>query len=111
MNYSQATQIPERIRGETDEIVIEKQAIMDVLLESRVWGAKYLSNPFPYVVKDITQAKEKEIMGMKKCFAVNYNKYLHFKNMKLKEIGERKDVVSEFLELGKSKDEFIKKLN
>jgi hypothetical protein len=38
INYSQASTPRPRIRGETDEIVIEKQALMDVLLDTRVWG-------------------------------------------------------------------------
>ena len=34
---------------------------MDVLLSSRVWGEKYICNPFPYVEEDITKINEKEL--------------------------------------------------
>ncbi len=72
INYSEATRIPERLRGETDDLLIEKQAIMDVLLESRTWGEKYIANPFPYLTDDITSVKKSELELMKKCFYLNY---------------------------------------
>lgn len=81
---------------------------MDVMLESRVWGAKYLSNPFPYILDDITRANEKELNGMKKCFAVNYNKYDQFKNISFKEINEKKTVVEALLEKSKQVEEIMK---
>ena len=81
---------------------------MDVLLESRVWGVKYISNPFPYVLEDISRANEKDLYGMKKCFAVNYNKYLQFKNLKMKEIGGRKSVGAELLEKSRKSEDFLK---
>ncbi len=28
---------------------------MDVILNTRVWGEKYISNPFPYVEEDLTK--------------------------------------------------------
>lgn len=49
INPSEATRIPDGFPGETAEDLIEKQAIMDVLLESRTWSKGYLSNPFPYL--------------------------------------------------------------
>lgn len=77
-------------------------------MDSRVWGAKYLSNPFPYIIDDITKANENELNGMKKCFAVNYNKYMQFKNIKLKEIGEKKTPIEELLEQSKKNEEFAR---
>lgn len=44
-----ATTIPAGFEGENVEDLIEKQAIMDVLLETRTWAKPYLSNPFPYI--------------------------------------------------------------
>lgn len=58
---------------------------MDVMLESRAWSAKHLSNMFPYVAEDILSVKENELNSMKKCFATNYSKYTQFKNMRLQE--------------------------
>jgi len=42
------------LRGDTDEILIEKQAILDVMMDTKVWGEKYITNAFPYVHEDIT---------------------------------------------------------
>ena len=82
---------------------------MEVLLESRIWGAKYISNPFPYVLEDITKANEKDLNGMKKCFSVNYNKYLQFKNMKIKEIEEKKtNFIGDLLEKSRKNEEILK---
>lgn len=55
VNFSQATKIPKRLENETDEMLIEKQAILEVLLDTRTWGDKYITNPFPYIEKDITK--------------------------------------------------------
>ena len=30
---------------------------MDVMLESTTWAERYLSNPFPYIVDDVTKVK------------------------------------------------------
>ena len=54
INYTQATYIPPRIKGETDEMLIEKQALFDLLLDTKLWSAKYLTNPFPYLSDSIT---------------------------------------------------------
>ena len=45
---------------------------MDVLLETKSWGERYLANPFPYLTDDITKVKEEELKLMKKCFYLNY---------------------------------------
>ena len=54
---------------------------MDVMLESRAWGKKYISNPFPYLVEDITKVKEDELYKLKKTFLINLKKYESFKQM------------------------------
>ena len=55
INYTEASRIPDRLPGETDQQLIEKHAIMEVMLETTIWAEPYLSNPFPYLVKDITK--------------------------------------------------------
>lgn len=86
INFSEATRVPDRIRGEGDEILIEKQAIMDVLLDSRVWGEKYITNPFPYLEEDITKIGKSDFVAMKQCFFENYNKYRSFKQQMYDEL-------------------------
>lgn len=81
---------------------------MDVLLDSRVWGAKYLSNPFPYILDDFTKANDRELLGLKKCFSVNYNKYLGFRNRKLQEIGANKSQAEKLLEKSKETEDLLK---
>ncbi len=56
-------------------MLIEKQAIIDVLLDTRVWGEKYITNPFPYIEKDITKFKESDLKSFKKHFYINLRKY------------------------------------
>lgn len=53
---------------------------MDVLLETRVWSRNYLSNPFPYILEDITKVEPKELEHYKRLFAKYYRKYSEFKN-------------------------------
>jgi hypothetical protein len=35
------------------------------LLDTRVWGEKYITNPFPYIEKDITKIPEKDLRNFK----------------------------------------------
>lgn len=58
INMTQATTIPDDFPGETTEDLIEKQAILDVLLETRTWSKPYLSNPFPYLFQDVSQVSQ-----------------------------------------------------
>lgn len=75
VNYSQATKIPKRQPNETNEMLIEKQAIFEVLLDSRVWGEKYIINPFPYIEEDISKIKPDDLKHYKKHFFINLKKY------------------------------------
>ena len=61
-------------------MLIEKQAILEVLLDSRVWGEKYIVNPFPYVEQDITKIKEADLKHFKKHFYINLKKYYAFRD-------------------------------
>lgn len=73
INFSQATKIPDRIENETNEDLIEKQVIFDVLLGTRVWAEKYVFNPFPYINEDLTKLENLE--ELKKTFFINMKKY------------------------------------
>ncbi len=61
-------------------MLIEKQAIIEVLLDTRVWGEKYITNPFPYIEKDITKIKEEDLKHFKKTFYINMRKYQAFRD-------------------------------
>lgn len=52
---------------------------MDVLMDSRVWSKTYLSNPFPYLINDITKVKEDDTKRLKSAFKKHYTKYRLFK--------------------------------
>lgn len=56
-------------------MLIEKQAILEVLLDTRIWGEKYITNPFPYINRDITAFKEDELKHFKKHFYISLKKY------------------------------------
>lgn len=53
---------------------------MDVMLETHTWAEPYISNPFPYILEDITKTKSEDIDAMKKCFFHYYQKYSQFKD-------------------------------
>lgn len=61
-------------------MLIEKQAIMDVLLDTRLWGDKYVTNPFPYIEKDVTKIPADDLKHFKKHFYVNLRKYQAFRD-------------------------------
>ena len=78
INFTQATSIPERISNETNEDLIEKQAIFEVLLNTRLWAEKYIFNPFPYINQDFT--KINNLDELKKTFFLNLKKYEMFRD-------------------------------
>jgi hypothetical protein len=80
INYTTATTIPKRIMNETDEDLIEKQAIFDVMLNTRVWADKYVVNPFAYIENDITKIEKSDLEFYKKTFFVNLKKYEAFRD-------------------------------
>lgn len=90
INYTTATTIPKRIRNETDQDLIEKQAIFDVLLGTRVWADKYITNPFPYIEQDITKIELEDLDGYKKTFFINLKKYEAFRDKILENINKKK---------------------
>lgn len=60
--------------------MIEKQAIFDVLLDSRAWGEKWIVNPFPYIEKDITLLGDEKLKEYKKHFFISLKKYQAFRD-------------------------------
>ena len=84
VNFTQATRIPKRILNETDEMLIEKQAILDVLLGTRAWGQKFITNPFCYIEKDITQIPPADLKHFKKHFYIQLRKYQAFRDQVIK---------------------------
>lgn len=88
INYTQATQIPDRIDNETNEDLIEKQVIFDILLSSRVWAEKYVFNPFPYINEDIT--KIENLDNLKKTFFINTKKYEMFRDKIIEGFSQRR---------------------
>jgi hypothetical protein len=61
-------------------MLIEKQAIFEVLLDTRVWGDKYITNPFPYIETDITKISADDLKHFKKTFYINLRKYQAFRD-------------------------------
>ena len=51
-----------------------------MLLDTRVWGEKYITNPFPYIEQDLTKIKEADLKHFKKHFYVNLKKYQAFRD-------------------------------
>ena len=102
VNYTTATTIPKRILNETDEDLIEKQAIFDVMLGTRVWADKYITNPFPYIEEDITKIPKEDLETFKKTFFINLKKYEAFRDKILENAKKKKlDKGSEGAELPK----------
>lgn len=104
VNYTTATTIPKRILNETDEDLIEKQAIFDVMLGTRVWADKYITNPFPYIESDVTRITKEEMETFKKTFFINLKKYEAFRDKIMDNAKKRK------LEKGASQREALPKI-
>lgn len=83
VNYTQATQIPPKIIAETEEDLIEKQALFDLLLDTKVWGQKYLTNPFPYLCESVTDIPESHFKYYKGYFSKMHRKYTALRETKL----------------------------
>mmetsp|Transcript_13972 Transcript_13972/g.21793 ORF Transcript_13972/g.21793 Transcript_13972/m.21793 type:complete len:93 (+) Transcript_13972:630-908(+) len=61
-------------------MLIEKQALIDVLLDTRAWGEKYVTNPFPFIEKDVTKIDKKDLKHFKQHFFINLKKYQAFRD-------------------------------
>lgn len=71
-------------KGETDEELIEKHALLDVMLQTNLWGREYVKNPFPYISEDFETLNESDVKDLKKKFYVNFQKYEKIKQEFLK---------------------------
>ena len=71
-------------RKESDEVLVEKHAILDALLGSRVWADKYMYNRFPYVARKhlIDRERKERLQG---TFHAKFLKY----SREIEEIRER----------------------
>ncbi len=90
INLTTASTIPKRIMNETDEDLIEKQAIFDVMLGTRVWGDRYITNPFPYIEEDVTKIEKDDMNSFKKTFYLNLKKYEAFRDKIIESSKKRK---------------------
>ncbi len=90
VNFTTSCTIPKRILNETDEDLIEKQAIFDVLFNTRIWANIYITNPFPYIESDITKIPKNDLDTFKKTFYINTKKYQAFKDKVLDGIKKKK---------------------
>jgi hypothetical protein len=50
------------------------------LLDTRVWGEKYVTNPFPYIEEDITKIPEADLKHYKQHFYISLKKYQAFRD-------------------------------
>lgn len=46
-----------------------------MILGTRLWSQDFVSNPFAYIVEDVTRITDKDMKSMKELFAKNYKKY------------------------------------
>lgn len=51
-----------------------------MLLDTRAWGEKYVTNPFPYIEEDITKIPEADLKHFKQHFFINLKKYQAFRD-------------------------------
>jgi hypothetical protein len=69
---AEATVIPPRRAEDSDEDLIEKQVILDVLHGTNVWSNPVLSNSFPYLSPSLTPEK---LLASKRIFHDRLTKY------------------------------------
>ena len=53
---------------------------------TRMWGEEYITNPFPYLVRDGTKIHDKAFKEMKQCFQANYKKWKMFVGKNLENV-------------------------
>ena len=70
--WAEASAIPPRRAEDSDEDLIEKQVILDVLYGSNVWSNPVLSNSFPYLSPSLTPEK---LLSSKRVFHDRLTKY------------------------------------
>lgn len=60
---------------DTDEILLEKHALLDVLFADKLWDKPYIRNPFPYLQEDYTTMKPSDRSNIAQAYAVNVRQY------------------------------------
>lgn len=83
-SWEQAFNVPLKNPKETDEVLIEKHALLDVMFDTNLWGKEHVKNPFPYLSEDFSSLKDEDVKELKKKFYVNYKKYEKIKTEFLK---------------------------
>lgn len=73
--WKDAFTLPSSPELESDEVMIEKHALLDLLNGTKIWDLAYISNPFPYLREDYEKLKEEDKKELKKIFYANYKKY------------------------------------
>lgn len=83
INLNDELIIPSNYPGDDKETLIEKHALLDIILEFNVWGQKYTRNPFPYIgtKAEITDELKAEY---KNIFREKFNFYHQFVASRLK---------------------------
>lgn len=59
-DLSESAKVPERKAGESDSDLLEKHAILEVLIGSETWSQSFLRSPFPYLALASTDPMEWE---------------------------------------------------
>ena len=83
VNYTQATHVPPPIPHETVEMQVEKQALFDLLLDTKVWAQHYITNPFQYVTESLADLKTGDIKYLANHFKKMTMKYVKMRDEKL----------------------------
>ena len=73
VSFAEVLGIPARVETDTADALLEKHAILDVLLEENAWNSPYLKNPFPYLTDE--ENNDSTILDLKKKYFVYYKKY------------------------------------
>ncbi len=79
ISFESVLQVPDRIVSEKENDLIEKQAIFDVLMDSRLWSESYIVNPFIYLEKDASKFTEEDYGKHKAEFKKYLDKYERLK--------------------------------
>mmetsp|Transcript_27584 Transcript_27584/g.49737 ORF Transcript_27584/g.49737 Transcript_27584/m.49737 type:complete len:414 (+) Transcript_27584:32-1273(+) len=74
--FHEATKVPPKMQSDTPEILIEKHAILDFLLETEAWNEYYTVNPFPYIGQ-IDEIK-KQMTYFKAYFLKMYKRHVSY---------------------------------
>lgn len=57
-DFNKVNETPKKIEGETDEDLIEKHAILDVALNTKIWDSSLLDNKFIFLNRKLEGADE-----------------------------------------------------